>query len=489
MTKPSLYEMLKSLDASGLIPMHMPGHKRSAELGDELPYSMDVTEIRGFDDLHDITEGGCIHSICRLAEGASSIPARNDGSLAAYPLVGGSTVGILAAVRAMSTQFRRQGVEPKLLMARNCHKSVWHAAELARLEANYILPELDESGIWSGISPERIDRLMSSDPAIKIVVITSPTYEGVISDIKKIGDIVHAHGGLLLVDAAHGAHLPFMSPRRYIFDGADAVTVSLHKTLPALTGCALLLLPSEKIDSSLVARELNVLETSSPSYVLLASVERALSLAIQERSRFAAYGQRLCAARNELKKLSHLRLYDTSDYDTGKLVLTIPRGITFDERELFGGALADLFRAEGIEVEMASAKYVVAMTSAWDMVTTNGGFDSPNVDAFVAAAIRIDARLRFDKSLCGKTDFNYTLPRAAMPAHVALNSPAIATTADRLAGNTSACYVWAYPPGIPLVAPGEIFDVSVVSVINSYTAAGISLKVQPACNDGFWILL
>lgn len=491
MTKPSLLEMLKSLDTSGLIPMHMPGHKRSPELSGDLPYAIDVTEIRGFDDLHDIESGGCIHNICHLAEEAYGIPERDGGSLAAYPLVGGSTVGILAAIRAAATQFRRHGIEPKLLMTRNCHKSVWHAAEITRLEAGYVLPSLDENGIWGGISPHQIDGLMSSDPALKIVVITSPTYEGVISDIKKIGDVVHARGGLLLVDAAHGAHLPFLSPVPSVFDGADAAAVSLHKTLPALTGCAMLLLPSDRLDPTLVARELNVFESSSPSYVLLASIEGALSLAMNESSRFGAYRRRLRTARAELEKLSCLKLWEAGDfdYDEGKLVLAIPRGVVLDGKELFGGALADLFRAEGIEVEMASAKHIVAMTSAWDMLTAGRDFISPNIDAFVAAARRIDTRLSFDESLCKTSVFDYSLPIVAMPSHAAISSPAKSVPVDDLKGKISACYLWAYPPGIPLVAPGEVFDDSVISTVKNYSQANISLKVQPFCKEGFWVLL
>lgn len=490
MNKPSLYEMLKSLDKSGLIPMHMPGHKRSDDLSPELPYSMDVTEIHGFDDLHDVEEGGCIYSICRLAEEAYRIPLRNNCSLSAYPLVGGSTVGILAAVRAMAMQFRRSGIEPKILMARNCHKSVWHAVEIARLSADYILPTLDESGIWGGISPEQIDALMSADNSVKIVAITSPTYEGVISDIQKIGYVVHSHGGLLLVDAAHGAHLPFVNSSAPVFDGADAVTVSLHKTLPALTGCALLLLPSDRLDSSLVARELNVLETSSPSYILLASIEHSLSLATQERTRFSAYTEKLCEVRKKLANLTRLKLYETDgfDYDIGKLVLVIRNGITFNGKELFGSTLADLFRLEGIELEMSSSKHVVAMTSAWDMAASSCGFDSPNIDQFVSAAIRIDKRLAFDESSCSNAAFSYTLPQSPLPAHTALEKPTASVGLDLALGKASACYVWAYPPGIPLVAPGEIFDESIIFTVKAYANSGIPLKIQPSCKDGFWII-
>ncbi|MBE6694055.1 MAG: aminotransferase class V-fold PLP-dependent enzyme [Ruminococcaceae bacterium] len=490
MKKASLEEMLKSLDGQGLIPMHMPGHKRSRELCDGLPYSMDVTEIRGFDDLHGMEEDGCIRSICRLAEDAYGIPPRADGSLSAYPLVGGSTVGILAAIRAAAMQLRQGGDEPEILMARNCHKSVWHAAELARLSARYVMPTADENGIFGNASPIEIDRLLSEHPACKIVVITSPTYEGVISDIGNIGEVVHRHGALLLVDAAHGAHLPFLPDAKSIFDGADVVVASLHKTLPALTGCALLLLPSQRLDSSLVARELNVFETSSPSYVLLCSVERSISIAVQEKIRFEAYVKKLNSARDRLSKLKHLALYSPHAfaYDLGKLVLVIPPRLTLDGKALTGGALADLLRLRGIEIEMSAPRYVVAMTSAWDMVATKDGYGSPNIDTFIDAIIEIDALLDFTNIPIGKDFSAHSLPTVRMAAHDALERPATSVPLDAVSGKTSACYVWAYPPGIPLIAPGEVFDNYVITSIKNHTDSSISLRIQPDCKGGFWVI-
>lgn len=470
--------------------MHMPGHKRSGDLTG-LPYSMDITEIDGFDDLHAMSDGGCIHNIARLAERAYGISPRNNGELSAYPLVGGSTVGILAAVRTAAIQLRKAGDEPRLLMARNCHKSVWHAAELAGLYTRYLCPKADGYGIFDGIDPADVDKQLSDDPNCKITVITSPTYEGVISDIKKIGDAVHRHGGILIVDAAHGAHLPFVTNCKNVFEGADAVVTSLHKTLPALTGCALLLLPSEKMSAAEISRQLNVFETSSPSYILLASIERSISLAASEEDRFTAYIQKLAAARRQLSALTHLSLYEPGGYghdiyDSGKLVLTVPKGICFGGKELFGGELSNLFRERGIELEMSAQKHVIAMTSAWDMVRQGGDFVSPNIDAFVDAAENIDALL-CRKDTVDSNFPSYSLPTTELPIFKAVDSPAVCAEIDSTLGKTSACYVWAYPPGIPLIAPGEVFDKNVIDTLKTYISSGISLHVQPECSSGVWI--
>lgn len=472
----SLEEMLMSLDTKGKIPMHMPGHKRSGELSG-LPYSMDITEIDGFDDLHGMNEGGCIYNIARLAQSAYGIEA---GTLSAYPLVGGSTVGILAAVRAAATQMRREGIVPSLLMARNCHKSVWHAAELANLPARYLCPRVDENRIFGEITPDEVKEKLEQNAGCNITVITSPTYEGVISDVKAIGDEVHKRGGILIVDAAHGAHLPFVSNKNNVFDGADAVILSLHKTLPALTQCALLLLPSDRICKSEISRQLGVFETSSPSYLLLSSIEKAITLALGESDRFAAYNARLAKIRAELESLLHLSLYNGNGYgyDSGKLVLTVGADS--------GAELAQLFRQEGIELEMSAPRYVVAMTSAWDMVRTEGGFASPNLDAFLSAAKRIDSLLK-DSAHSSNIDTEYSLPRFEMSVGEALESQAECVSLDDACGRISASYIWAYPPGIPIIAPGEVLDKDVISTLKGYISSKVSLRILPECDGGVWV--
>ena len=168
-----LYDMLSDYNSSGMTPFHMPGHKRNAALlGDGLPYGLDITEIDGFDDLHDP------HGVLREL---SELTARLFGCRSAFPLVNGATGGILAAVRSAA------GTGDTVVMARNCHKAVFNAVLLGRLKPVYLLPETDgPTGLCGSVTPEAVRKALEENPGAKLVVVTSPTYEGVVSDIEGI---------------------------------------------------------------------------------------------------------------------------------------------------------------------------------------------------------------------------------------------------------------------------------------------------------------
>ena len=309
-----LYEKLKNYSDSSIYPFHMPGHKRVPESG--LPYDIDITEIDGFDNLHEPV--GCLSKLQQTA-------AELFGSRCAFALVNGSTVGILAAVRAMTKNGDR------VLIARNSHLAVYHAVELCDLDAEYLVPDTIEGlGIFTGISPEAVGQKLRDDPEISLVVVTSPTYEGVVSDIGSISGICHRYGARLLVDEAHGAHFPFSDsfPESAVQCGADAAVVSLHKTLPAMTQTALLLTNDDALAKEL-KRQLSVFETSSPSYVLLASIDRCLEFLTHSERAFDEYVGRLTRFYHAAGALRHLSVsYDrllnddkVFDFDIGKLCI------------------------------------------------------------------------------------------------------------------------------------------------------------------------
>ena len=260
-----LYDKLKNYSKSGIYPFHMPGHKRT-DITEEgiIPYNIDITEIHDFDNLH--SPNGVIDEIQKKA--AKLYNAKN-----AFILINGSTGGILSAIRSMTNQ------GDKILMARNCHKSVYNSAELFNLNVDYIFPDTDSRyNILTSVSPCDIeDKLTKHNDEIRLVIITSPTYEGVVSDIKSISEICHKHGAKLLVDEAHGAHFPFSDsfPDEALNCGADAAVLSLHKTLPSLTQTALLITNDSEL-SEILAENLAVFETSSPSYILMSSIEKCL---------------------------------------------------------------------------------------------------------------------------------------------------------------------------------------------------------------------
>ena len=241
---------------SDVYPFHMPGHKRKS-LSFPNPYEIDITEIDGFDNLHYATG---------MIKEAEVRGAELYHSKRCFFLVNGSTCGLLAAISAAT----RRG--DKVLVARNCHKAVYHALYMNELQAEYLYPSITKNGIQGQITAEQVQESLYENPDAVAVILTSPTYEGIVSDVAKIAEVCHEHGIPLIVDEAHGAHFGFGGgfPENAVKLGADAVIMSLHKTLPSFTQTALLHLTSDLIDEKRVERYLSIYETSSPSYIFMA---------------------------------------------------------------------------------------------------------------------------------------------------------------------------------------------------------------------------
>ena len=277
-TKMDLRERLRTYGAGNAYPFHMPGHKRQKQQGSLFPYDLDITEIDGFDNLHH-AEG--------ILEEAMERAAKLWGSRKSFFLVNGSSSGLLAGIRAVT----KRG--DKVLMARGCHRAVYHAVELCGLHPVYMQAEwVEEMQISGSIQPETVEKHLQEHPDCKLVILTSPTYEGVVSDITEIAKVAHRYGAYLLVDEAHGAHLGFSKgfPDTSVHLGADVVVQSLHKTLPCPTQTAILHVCTEQVDVTEVGRQLSVFQTSSPSYVFMAEIDGCVSLLEQKRdSLFAAY--------------------------------------------------------------------------------------------------------------------------------------------------------------------------------------------------------
>jgi arginine/lysine/ornithine decarboxylase len=458
-----LYGLLSEYNKKNVVPMHMPGHKRNtAMLGDGLPYGIDVTEIDGFDNLHDAR--GVLKETADLA-------SRLYGSRRAFLLVNGSTGGILAGVRSA---VRYGGT---VIMARNCHISVYNAAELCGLKPAYLLPDIDEaSGICGSVRPEQVEKAVRENPEAGLIILTSPTYEGVVSDIKAICDIAHRHSIPVLVDSAHGAHFGFSEyfPPNPVSCGADIVVASLHKTLPALTQCALLHVSGGLIDEGRLASELAVFQTSSPSYVLLSSIDRCLRLLDGGgETLFTEYQKNLEAFDGIISGIEKLRVLchgaDTLEnhgvffgFDPGKIV------VSTRSTNLTGHELARLLRSKyRIEPEMAYSDYTVAMTSICD---------SRDAMTQLARAL-LDADREAEAGVYGNN------PPAPPPPPLRLVTAAEAAgikgeyrPLEKAAGAMSLEYVWSHPPGIPFIVPGELIDDCTIAFLKQSAGAGIALK-------------
>ena len=464
----TIYEKLKTYCAGDSYPFHMPGHKRRlGGMGD--PFTIDITEIDGFDNLHH-PEG--------ILKDAQERAAALYGAGEAFYLVNGSTAGILAAAAAAlsggkatkgSTKGSPDESGPEILCARNVHKAVCHALYLNRARPVWLYPEMDgllgEYGICGRISPEQVRRALQEHPGAKAVLITSPTYDGVVSDVGAIAETAHAAGIPLIVDQAHGAHFGLhpQLPENAISLGADLVITSLHKTLPSLTQTGLLLLSGNLISPGTLRRFLAVYQTSSPSYVLMAGMDECVKM-MNERGK-DIYDQVLSCIRDfreEMKALHTIRLLPTDD----------PTRILISGGErLSGRAICDILREQfHIEAEMELPGYVLCLAGAGDDAEgfRRLGEALVQIDAAIDAAAGDTGDMQGTRRLQPEAEsaeaqrlqaqmakIFSSAPVSELPIHTAWDAGTQSVPLEESAGRISADFAYLYPPGMPLVIPGE----------------------------------
>lgn len=352
-----LEEELEKYGQSDYYAFHMPGHKRQmSDAAIAHPFSIDITEIDGFDNLHHATA---------ILQDAQEEAAEFYGVQESIFSVNGSTAALLSVV---SAAVRRGG---KILMARNCHKAVYHAVYLRDLEAKYLYPkwELQTAMVNGPIRPADVELALEADVDIQAVLITSPTYDGVVSDVAAIAAIAHRYGVPLLVDEAHGAHFglhPYF-PVSAVKLGADVVVQSLHKTLPALTQTAILHRCSDRVSSEALHRFMGIYQTSSPSYVLMSSITSCIHvMKDQGNVLFGNYVNLLQTCRERLKELKRIHLVEAEIMDPSKLVLSV-ENLSMTGSQLY----TILLEKYHLQMEMEAPGYVLALTSVGD---TEEGF-------------------------------------------------------------------------------------------------------------------
>lgn len=482
----TLYNRLAAYGDSDYYAFHMPGHKRQYNmLGNALPYKLDITEIEGFDDLHHAKD------ILKEAQEYASGIYRADKT---YYLINGSTSGILAAVMGCVEKGGR------ILAARNCHKSVYAAIYMKELRASYIYPEYDaETGLNGPVNADEVRAALQKDAEIQAVVITSPTYDGVVSDVKAIAEAAHAYGVPLIVDGAHGAHFGFHPyfPQNANALGADVVIHSLHKTLPSLTQTALIHVNGSFADYRRIEKYLHMIQTSSPSYVLMASIDNCVRLLGQGSGFFEEYAARLAKLRRKLGELKRLRLVETGTYDPSKIILSTAR--TGRSGKWLYGRLLEKYH---LQMEMAAQTYVLAMTSVGDV---QEGYDRLEkalfeIDGELEACERRGKALfetdgepeaceRQRKALFAIDEEPEACERQgsgqALPVLEQVYTSAEADNREtepeaffweNCEDKVSAEYAYVYPPGIPLVVPGERISRQAVQRLREYAALGFDIE-------------
>lgn len=476
----SLYEQLEKYNSSDFYPFHMPGHKRSPKAAEGTLaqiYGIDITEIDGFDNLHQAQ--GILQQIQTKA-------ATLYGSQKTYYLINGSTCGILSAIAAVTQKGGR------ILMARNCHKSVYHAVYLQELRTAYLQPELLEGyDVAEAISYSQVEYALRQYPDIMAVIITSPTYEGVVSDIGKIAEVVHEYGIPLIVDEAHGAHFGFHEeyPANAVTQGADIVIHSVHKTLPAMTQTALLHVNGELVNRQRLERYLRIFQTSSPSYVLMASIDNCMDMMKREGTERLS---NLLNRRNELsdriKACQYIEIIPKPGEGKG---LLDPCKLVIGTRDdvLTGQELYEILRERyHLQMEMATDKYVLAIVTLMD--------EPCGWDRLAEALWAIDKELaekygnrdkkenRQKKHVQDISTQNEGMedPEAVMTIAQAYEAEWERIELAQGMGRVAAEFVNLYPPGIPLVVPGERLSRELVQRLENSRQMG--LNVQGA-EDGY----
>ena len=409
-----LYDALKAYAASSPARFHMPGHK-----GKFLP----VPELMGLAAL-DVTElpsTGNLYTAGAPFDEAQRLWAEVFGFEFCQFLTGGSTMGIHTGLALCA----RPG--SRVLVDRGCHRAVFHALALLDLEPVYIeRPWLADENLAGPIAPQDVEKALDRNPEIKTVCITSPTYLGVLSNIGAISHMVHARGGRLFVDGAHGAHLPFLGLAP--FWGADCVVVSAHKTLPAMGQSALLFANGFAPDR--VRQLASVFGTSSPSYPMMASLDTCRDW--MEKWGIQEYGRTAVRVAELRKKCPSLRPEHGLSLDPCRLTLKVKDGPSFAKR----------LEERGVSPEMEDGGHVVLICTAQD-----SGEDFVRLE-------KILKELQDQTGDCPPIPAP-PLPQKRLSPRQALFAPGETRPLKDCEGKISASQIAPYPPGVPVVAPGE----------------------------------
>lgn len=452
-----LWDKLGDLSRSNMYPYHMPGHKRNAGCGMDtaLFFDHDITEIDDFDNLHDARD-----IIMDCQNRANALYKAGE----TYFLVNGSTCGVLSAISAVT------GDGDTILTARNCHKSLYHAAYLRNLKLEYLYPQRISGYDFCGaVKPEDIDAALKAGTSIKAVFITSPTYEGVYSDVRAIADIAHSYGAALIVDEAHGAHLGISDriSEGAIEGGADIVIHSLHKTLPSITQTALLHVNGTIVDRDRLKRFLRIYQTSSPSYLMMASIDDCITYMTANGNLWAdslmSYHDKIIDA---TRQLQHLEIPDDKIVnDPCKVV------ISCRNTSISGSQLYDLLRNRyALQPEMACETYVLMIITGMDTIE--------GIDRLIEAVEDIDRRLGFarDTRLKNDTLSTDTVPKAIKTLRDAWDSGFEEVILESAVGRIAGDFVNLYPPGIPIIVPGEEISQDIVSTIRDSLSKGLNVQ-------------
>lgn len=460
--KAPIYEALKKYRSMRVVPFDVPGHKQgkgNPELTDflgEKCLSVDVNSMKPLDNL--------VHPVSVIKE-AEELAADAFGAKHAFFMVNGTT----SAVQAMIMSVCKQG--EKIIMPRNVHRSAINALIISGAIPVYVNPGVNKKlGIPLGMALDDVKKAIAENPDAKAIFVNNPTYYGICSDLKAITELAHRHHMYVLVDEAHGTHFYFGEnmPLSAMAAGADMSAVSMHKTGGSLTQSSFLLINNE-LSVGHVRQTINLTQTTSGSYLLLSSLDISRrNLALDGKAIFNKVSSLANYARDEINKIGGYYAFSKElingdsvfDFDCTKL------SVYTREIGLAGIEVYDILRDDyGIQIEFGDIGNILAIISVGDRALA--------LERLVSSLSEIKRLHTRDKA--GMFDHEYINPEVVMPPQKAFysnqNSVAIKDSKGYICGE----FVMAYPPGIPILAPGERITQEIIDYIAYAKAKGCFL--------------
>lgn len=457
-----IYEALRKFKRMRVVPFDVPGHKRGRG-------NMELTEFLGEDCMNvDVNSMKPLDNLCHpvsVIKDAEMLAAQAFGAANAFFMVGGTT----SAVQSMIMYACKSG--DKIIMPRNVHRSAINALILCDAIPVYVNPDVNhELGIALGMSVAQVEKAIEENPDAKAVLVNNPTYYGVCSDLKRITELAHSKGMLVLVDEAHGTHFYFgvNFPITAMAAGADIASVSMHKSGGSLTQSSFLLM-GEKINSDYMRQIINLTQTTSASYLLLSSLDISRKrLALGGREIFEKTVAMAEYARSEINEIGGYYAFSKElingdsvyDFDISKLsIYTLAIGLA-------GIEVYDLLRDEyDIQIEFGDIGNILAYISVGDR--------KRDIERLISALSEI--KRRFGKSGSGMLSQEYITPIVAEAPRKAFYSDKISLPLDEAAGRICSEFVMCYPPGIPILAPGELITDEIIRYIKYAKEKGCSM--------------
>ncbi len=458
-----IYEALEVFRKKRIVPFDVPGHKRGRgnpelrELLGEKCVSLDVNSMKPLDNLcHPV-------SVIKEAEELAAEAFRADH---AFFMVGGTT----SSVQSMVLSACKAG--DKIILPRNVHKSVINALVLCGAIPVYVNPEVDkELGISLGMETEEVKRAIEENPDAACVLVNNPTYYGICSDLRSIVKLAHEHNMLVLVDEAHGTHLYFGKglPVCAMDAGADMASVSMHKSGGSLTQSSLLL-TSSRVNWEYVSQIINLTQTTSASYLLLSSLDISRrNLALRGEESFAKVKEMAEYAREEINAVGGYYAYGKEmingksifDFDVTKLSV-YTRGIGLAGIEVY-----DLLRDEyDIQIEFGDISNILAYISIGDRIQ--------DIERLVGALA--DIRRLYSRDPSKLPSAEYIAPKVLATPQKAFYAKKVSLPIRQTAGKICSEFVMCYPPGIPILAPGELITDEIIDYILYAKEKGCSMQ-------------